>query len=141
MPSLWLSLLSVCALAAEPLSPAQQIARFHSAMREGDKATVEAMLSPDLQVFEAGYVNPSRSDYLQHHLGDDMAYAKTSTTRVLQQKVVETPDMTLVLSETETREHGKAPVTFTGTETMVLKRVQGEWKITHIHWSSHRQKP
>ena len=66
-------------------SPKESIAAFHAALVSGDKAKALALLSPEIAIYEAGYVERSREEYASHHLGGDMEFAKNSTRKVLKQ--------------------------------------------------------
>ncbi|GAB3253040.1 YybH family protein [Chitinimonas naiadis] len=126
---------------AAPLSPMEVVETFHASMAAGKQAEVEALLLPDVLIYESGYVERSRKEYASHHLPEDIAYAKISPTHVLKRNMMETGDLALVTAETETLDaRGKTPTQHAGTETIVLKRLNGEWRIAHVHWSSHKRK-
>lgn len=136
------TLLGALTLAANAATPAETVERFHAAMRAGDQAAAEALLLPEVLIYESGWVERSRAEYAGHHLPSDIAYAKQSKTRVLQQQVSEAGEMALVNSETETTAtKDKLTSRYAGTETIVLKRVDGDWRIAHVHWSSRKLKP
>ncbi|WP_374353610.1 nuclear transport factor 2 family protein [Chitinimonas sp.] len=143
LPSLVSLLLLNAAFAAAPTTPSEVVAAFHAAMAAGQAAEVEKLLLPEVQVYEFGHVERNRAEYVAKHLPEDLAQARTSSTRVLQQQVLPGADLVLVSSETETLV-GQAPtmVRHAGTETLVLRRDEaGQWRIAHIHWSSHKVKP
>ena len=126
---------------ADVSSPKGVVEAFYAGMATGQQAKVEALMLPEVQIYESGYVERSRADYTAHHLPEDIAYAKTSKTKILKRDVAEMGDVAIVTSETETVDQaGKDAATYAGTETMVLKRVNSEWRIAHVHWSSHKLK-
>src|SRR5262245_8787691 len=49
--------------------------RFHELLSKGDSAGAVLLLAPDLTVVESGTVE-TRAEYLAHHLGADMEFAK-----------------------------------------------------------------
>ena len=59
------------------------LAKFYAALAAGDKRAAEALLAPDVTIYESGFVEASRDAYAGHHLGADMAFAKTATRKVL----------------------------------------------------------
>ncbi len=129
-------------LAAQAATPVEVVESFHKAMASGVRADVESKLDPAAVIFETGYVESSRAEYADHHLAQDMAYAKSSSVEVLKRTLREEGNWAIVLSETKTTDRsGKAPVVYAGTETMVLKRSGDAWLISHVHWSSHKLKP
>lgn len=59
------------------------LAAFHAALAKGDKEAALALLAPKVAIYESGYVEASREEYAHHHLVGDIAFAKTSTRKVL----------------------------------------------------------
>lgn len=123
---------------ADPDSPAGVVEGFHAAMREGYQQGMLDALAPDVLIFEQGYIERSRDEYASGHLHDDMAFAAQTRTRIVGRDVLETADQAsvLTLSLTDGR-FGDQDVALENTETMVLGKRKGKWKITHIHWSAH----
>ncbi|HEY9102521.1 nuclear transport factor 2 family protein [Chitinimonas sp.] len=137
LPHLFAAALAL-AVQAETLPPAKVVEAFHAALSDGEQAKAEALLLPEVRIYESGHVEATRAEYAAHHLPEDIVYARKSKTSLKRLDTVESPDMAVVTSESETLDlSGKQPKRYAGTETMVLKRVGGEWRIAHIHWSSH----
>lgn len=122
-------------------SPADAVAAFHHALTTGDKDKALSLLSPEIAIYEAGYVERSRDEYAGHHLGGDMEFAKTATRKVLKQSERVEGNTAVVWAETETTgtSRGK-PLHVYGTETAVLEKKGGDWAIVHVHWSSRKAK-
>lgn len=135
-----LSLLGVHAgsLAA---SPKETVEAFHQALASGNSAAALALLSPEVSIYEGGHVERSREEYAHHHLGGDMAFAKTTTRKVLKQGERIEGGTAIVWEETETTgtSRGK-PVHAFGTGTTVLAKGAEGWSIVHVHWSSRKAK-
>ncbi len=114
---------------------------FHKALEQGDKVSALAALSDTVRIFEQGWVESSKAEYASHHLDSDIAFAKvvkSNTTDV----DVQVEGATAVVTRQSTTKgtfEGK-PVDSVGLETMVLRKVEGDWKIVHIHWSSRKAK-
>jgi hypothetical protein len=72
---------------AQAASPRETVEAFHAALSKGDKASAAALLSPELLIYESGYVERSRAEYASHHLDGDIAFAKTMSSKVLKQGV------------------------------------------------------
>lgn len=113
---------------------------FHAALRRGDPAGAQRLLSPDALIYEAGGAERSRAEYASHHLPADAAFAKAVETKMTRRSGHAAGNLAWVASE------GVTSGTFRGrainnktTETMVLRRAGGGWKIVHIHWSSAKQ--
>lgn len=122
-------------------SPAHTVAAFHNALASGDRAAALALLSPAVAIYEAGHVERSRDEYAREHLGGDIAFAQSSTRKVLKQSERIDGNTAVVFEETETTgtSRGK-PIHAFGTGTMVLERQGDGWKIVHVHWSSRKAK-
>jgi uncharacterized protein (TIGR02246 family) len=115
------------------------VAAFHAALIAGDKAKATELMAPDALIYESGHVEASFAEYAGHHLAEDMAFAKGSSRKVIKQGERTGGDLAIVTQETETTgsSKGKALHVF-GTETSVLEKQDGKWRIVHVHWSSRR---
>lgn len=122
-------------------TPTETVTAFHQALSAGRADDAATLLSPEIQIYESGYVERSRSEYTGHHLRGDIEFAKTSTSKVLKQSERIDGKFALVIQETETVGNfkGKA-VHQLGTETAVLEKQGDQWKIVHFHWSSRKSK-
>jgi ketosteroid isomerase-like protein len=121
--------------------PTDVLASFHAALVNGDKGKVMELMAPDVTIYESGYVERSRAEYASHHLGDDMAFAKTSKRKVLKHSERIEGNFAIIWEETETTgtSRGKDVHSF-GTETAILEKKSDVWSITHVHWSSRKAK-
>ncbi len=122
-------------------SPKETLTSFHAALAAGDKLKVAELLSPQVTIYESGFVERSRAEYASHHLADDIAFAKVTTSKVLKQTERVDGTIALLLTETETTGsfQGKAAHSV-GTETAVLEKKGDQWQLVHLHWSSRKAK-
>lgn len=133
-----LSILSAPALAA---SPTETLAQFHDALAAGKSEQASALLSPGIQIYESGYVERSRDEYVGHHLKSDIEFAKATKNKVLKQSERVEGKLAVVMRESETTGTFKGkPVHLFGTETALLEQQGDNWVIVHIHWSSRKGK-
>jgi ketosteroid isomerase-like protein len=122
----------------ELLSPADTVAAFHSAMADGNEPGVLALLAPQVTIFESGGAELSRDAYASHHLGADMQFTQAMERTVVDQQVGTYGDGAWVATRSETRGTFRdKELDLVGTETMILERDGADWRILHIHWSSH----
>lgn len=115
---------------------------FSEALRTADFETVEALLASDALILESGAAERSREEYLHHHARSDAAFLKAAHVRQLMRTARAAGDFAWVATQSEihaSKEGG--PLTLRSTETMVLKRSDGHWRIVHIHWSSRPKPP
>ena len=119
--------------------PKEVLAAFHAALAAGDQAKAAELLAPDITIYESGYVERSRAEYAGHHLPEDIAFAKTSTTKLVQTTERIEGNLAVIWQETETKAKVKGkPLHILGTETSVLQRNGDSWRIVHVHWSSRK---
>jgi ketosteroid isomerase-like protein len=137
--ALWLSLALLLAPApalAQSLSPSGTVDAFHYAMKSGDRRKVLEFMAADVLVFEQGRLEHSRTEYARQHLGEDIRFAATTQLIVSRRSEKITGNTAWITSVYRNRgKYENKPVDLTNDETMVLMRVNGKWRIQHIHWS------
>lgn len=119
------------------LSASEAVEAFHAALAAGDSATVEQLLAPDVIIFESGGAERSFEEYAGHHLPADMEFSRAvaSTLGVQTERIF--GDTAVILSErTSHGEFRGRQVHSRMVETMILRKGDDHWRITHIHWSS-----
>lgn len=111
--------------------------RFSKALSAGKFDKAGAELDAKVLILESGGAESSAAEYLGGHALGDAAFLKGVHVQLVRRTAQASSDMAWVGSESEmhTQKDGKR-VTILSTETMVLKRTDNIWKITHIHWSS-----
>jgi ketosteroid isomerase-like protein len=127
------------------LSPAARgaattVDAFHAALERGDTRAAAALVADDALIFEAGGAELSKAEYAAHHLPADAEFSRGVSSVVTRR--AGRADGTLAWIATEGRATGTykgKPLDLLTTETMVLRRAGGSWKIVHIHWSSAKR--
>lgn len=120
---------------------ADAVDAFHKALTDGDTEQAMALLADDALIYESGYAETSKAEYASHHLEADMAFLKGVKQSVSARAAQASGDVAWVTSQGETKGTYKdKAIDSASTETMVLRRNDGEWKIVHIHWSSAETK-
>lgn len=135
----------LCASGAGPDTSATDavavVESFHRALSAGDREAVLAALDPDVVIFEAGGVERSRDEYASHHLAGDLAFAKAVARTTGERRQGASGDTAWVLTRSETAgRFREKDVATRDTETMLLRRSGGTWRIVHVHWSSRAAK-
>lgn len=115
------------------------VARFRDALRSGDSASALRLLDRDAIVLESGDAE-TRAEYRSHHLPEDIKFARAvqSKESLLKVSVSGNTGWVASTSITEGTFEGR-PINSAGAELMVLRRTSAGWRITAIHWSSHRR--
>lgn len=129
-------------IAPEAKDAVAAVERFNKALSAGQLDKAGAELDANVLILESGGAERTAAEYLGGHAKGDAAFLKTAHVQLLRRTIQVSGDMAWMGSESEihTTKDGKM-VTILSTETMVLKRTDKTWKITHIHWSSRTKNP
>ena len=118
-------------------TPVAIVDSFHDALSGGQTDAALRLLSDDVLIYESGRAERSKAEYASHHLKADAEFAGATQRKLVKRASWVGTDTAWVTSETETAGTFKGrALSLTGTETMILRRTAGVWKIVHIHWSS-----
>lgn len=120
--------------------PEATVDAFHAALRRGDTKAAAALLAEDALIFESGGVERSKAEYATHHLPADADFSRAVPSTVTRRSARTFANVAYVASEGRTTGsfNGKA-LDLSTTETMVLRKFGGRWRIVHIHWSSAKR--
>lgn len=139
-----LALFAAVAAAASPImvEPAARPAaavvdRFHAALGKGDGKSALQLMADDALVYESGHVEKGKAEYEKAHLCADMEFSQSVKSLVTRRTGRASGNLAWIASEGRTSGSFKGkPVDQATTETIVLRRSSGQWRIVHIHWSS-----
>lgn len=121
-------------------TPEATVDAFAQALRRGDAATLRTLLAPDVLILEGGGAERSAEEYLSGHAVSDAAFLKTAHVQQTARTAKTEGDLAWVATESELNvERDGQPVTLGSAETMLLQKIDGAWRIVHIHWSSARR--
>jgi ketosteroid isomerase-like protein len=124
-------------LPASTRPAAATVDAFHAALRRGDTHAAAALLAEDALIFESGGVERTKAEYAAHHLPADTEFSRAVSSAVTRRTGASEGPIAWVSTEGRTTGTYKGkPVDLLTTETMVLRRAAGQWRIVHIHWSS-----
>lgn len=124
-------------LAPAARDAATTIDAFHAALSKGDQAAAAALIAADALIYESGGVERSKAEYASHHLPADAAFASATKRTVTRRSDHVSGDLAWIATEsTTTGTYKDRAINSVSTETMVLRRENGAWRIAHIHWSS-----
>jgi ketosteroid isomerase-like protein len=118
-------------------SPIGTVKAFHAALTRGDTEAALDLLTENASIFESGNAESSRAEYAAHHLQSDIAFSGSVQRTLVDRSSGTNGDTAWVMSiETVSGTFRERPVKNRSAETMLLNRVDGQWRIAHIHWSS-----
>src|SRR5262245_29655090 len=125
------------ALAPAARSAAATVDAFHAALARGDARAAAALLADDALIFEAGGAERSEAEYATQHLPADIEFSRSVSSVVTRRAGHSAGADAWIATEGRTSGTFKGrTLELTTTETMILRRARGTWKIVHIHWSS-----
>jgi len=134
--------LAVPAAARDMMDPLSTAKALSAALAAADEATVKSLLAPDVLIYESGGQESSREEYMSHHMKGDMAFLANAQIQVIERKHGVNEDLAWVATRSRIMgKHKDQPVDVYSTETLVLKREPGAWRIIHIQWSSRPAQP
>lgn len=133
-PSPTASAPSVTAAASTAVETVQA---FHAALTRGDTAGALGLMAENAVIFESGNVERSRAEYAAHHLASDAAFSAAVRRTLVDRSSGEDNGTAWVMSvETVDGTFRNRAINSRSVETMLLRRIDGQWRISHIHWSS-----
>jgi ketosteroid isomerase-like protein len=118
-------------------TPEGVVDAFAAALRAGDEAALRRLIAPNVVIAESGEVERSFDEYAAHHMAADFAFTAAVQFTREQRDIIVDQGMATVISRTQVHGqfHGR-PINSNSMETIVLRRIDGQWRIVHIHWSS-----
>jgi ketosteroid isomerase-like protein len=121
---------------------AQVVDTFMTDIAGGQFESARQLMTPDAVVLANGQVLGDRDGYINGPAKGDAAALRATTQReLLHRNAKADAGHGWVVSEKRLRSTiagAQAPREILVTETMLLARTGGGWKITHIHWSTRQ---
>ena len=110
---------------------------FHTALTHGDTGAALALMAENALIFESGGVERSRAEYAEHHLKADAEFSAAVSRTLVDRSSDEDGNTAWVMSvETVKGSYRDRAINSRSVETMLLRRLNRQWRIVHIHWSS-----
>lgn len=128
------------AAAVKSPGPVEVVDLFHQSLKEGYTEKALQQLAPDALVFETGFVESTRDRYAAGHVQEDARFASGTQRKLLKRETWQEGEMAGVLSLVDVDgDFGGKKIALEQTETMILRRSEGVWRIAHVHWSAHNR--
>ncbi len=110
---------------------------FHAALAHGNTDAALALMAETALIFESGGVERSRAEYAGHHLKADAEFSAAVSRTLVDRSSDEDGNTAWVMSvETVKGSYRNRAINIRSVETMLLRRLNRQWRIVHIHWSS-----
>ena len=128
-------------VSADSAAVVTAVQSFHSALAEGDSATVLDLLGTDARIVESGGIE-TRAEYRSGHMLGDMRFASAVSREAGPILVVVVGDVAWATSTSVTQGESRGrTIDSRGAELMVLTREADGWKVRAVHWSSRSRTP
>ena len=109
---------------------------FHQAIIENDSQAAQDLLSESVRILEGGNIE-TKKEYLSHHFHSDGKFLSAMKREVEARNVTIEGNTAWVSTHSRTwGTYSDRKLDLNSLELAVLKKVEGNWKITALHWSS-----
>ena len=109
---------------------------FHQAIVDNDSQAAKKLLSESARILEGGNIE-TKDEYLSHHFHSDGKFLSAMNRKVDSQSVTVKGNTAWVSTQTHTwGTYSDRTLDLNSLELAVLQKVNGNWKITALHWSS-----
>ncbi len=109
---------------------------FKQSIVDNDSENASQLLADEIQILEGSAIE-TKDEYLSHHFHSDGEFLSAMDRTTESQEVFMQENTAWVT--TKSHLHGNfndRQINLTSLELAVLKKVNDQWKITAIHWSS-----
>ena len=113
---------------------------FHQAIIDNDSQAAKKLLSDSVQILEGGNIE-TKEEYLSHHFHSDGKFLSAMKREIESRNVSIDGNIAWVSTQTHTRgTYSDRQLDLNSLELAVLKKEEGHWQITALHWSSNTRK-
>lgn len=118
------------------------VAAYNRAFVGKDLPALKSLLAADIVLYEHSVKNIGLDDVWDHHLRPEVEAFEGTRAEFTDVRVWAEPDMALVTRQYAiTATMNGRPIDARGNETMVWTRRDGQWRVTHIHYSHPCPRP
>lgn len=109
---------------------------FHQAIIDNDSQAAKRLLSESVRILEGSNIE-TKDEYLSHHFHSDGKFLSSMKREIESRDVTIEGNTAWVSTLTHTwGTYNDRELDLNGLELAVLKREEGNWQITALHWSS-----
>ena len=117
----------------------QSLSSFHQAIVENDSQKARELLSDSVRILEGGGIE-TKQEYLSHHFHSDGKFLSAMKREIESRNVTIEGNTAWVSTQTHTwGTYSDRKLDLKSLELAVLKKEEGHWQITALHWSSASQ--
>ncbi len=110
---------------------------FHQALRKGNAILARKLLDDNVLIYEGGGAETSADEYANHHMKSDITFLSKMKISQLEEHIQQNSELAIYSGRSQItgQYHGK-DINMTSAETIVLRKINGQWRIINIHWSN-----
>ncbi|MDR8391433.1 nuclear transport factor 2 family protein [Aliifodinibius sp. S!AR15-10] len=109
---------------------------FHQAIIDNDSQAAQNLLSESVRILEGGNIE-TKEEYLSHHFHSDGKFLSAMKREVESRNVTIEGNTAWVSTHSQTwGTYSDRKLDLNSLELAVLKKEEGHWQITALHWSS-----
>ena len=109
---------------------------FHQAIIDNNSQEANKLLTKSVRILEGGNIE-TKEEYLSHHFHSDGKFLSSMKREIDSRNVRIQGNTAWVSTQTHTwGTYGERKLDLNSLELAVLKKEDGNWKITALHWSS-----
>lgn len=118
----------------------QVLNNFQKAVIDGNKDIALRLLAEDVNILEGGGIE-TRQEYLSHHFHSDGKFLSAMKQEVKSRTTTVEGNVAWVSTKTHVwGAYNERELNLNSLELTVLKKADGMWKISALHWSSSSRK-
>jgi ketosteroid isomerase-like protein len=112
---------------------------FHEAIIDNNSQSAKKLLSESVRILEGGNIE-TKNEYLSHHLHSDGKFLSAMDREVESRTITIEGNTAWVSTQTHTwGTYSDQKLDLNSLELAVLKKEEGNWKTTALHWSSSQR--
>ncbi|WP_234573485.1 nuclear transport factor 2 family protein [Rhodohalobacter sp. 614A] len=109
---------------------------FHLAIIANDSEAAKKLLSDSVQILEGGNIE-TKHEYLSHHFHSDGRFLSAIDRKIDSQTISMEGNVAWISTQSHFwGNFNDRDIDLNGLELVVLQKVDENWKITALHWSS-----
>ncbi len=109
---------------------------FHKAIVENNSSKADELLSDSARILEGGNIE-TKEEYLSHHFHSDGKFLSSMKSEIESRTVTVDGNTAWVSTKSHTQgTYGDRKLDLSSLELAVLKKEEGNWTVTALHWSS-----
>ncbi len=126
--------------ATEKEAVVNSLEAFHQAIVDNNTERARSLLADSAKILESGVIE-SRDEYLADHFHMDGKFLSAMNRKVKTRNVTIQGEIAWVSTNSRTRGTYKGrDLNLNSLELAVLTKVDDEWEISSLHWSSSKRK-